>query len=220
MKRVLIAGSSGMIGGLVLKNCLDRDDVAEVTSIVRKVSGIKHPKLTEVVHDDFLNFGSIEKYFNNQDVCFYCIGVYTGQVPKAVFTRITVDFTKAFAVMLKRCSPGSVFCFLSGSGADSKERSMILFARDKGKAENFLLGLAFRSTFIFRPGYIYPVTPRREPNFSYRVFRVLYKYILAFVFPSVGVTSVQLAEVMTSVGFNGGEKIIYENEDIRKFKSR
>ena len=130
-----------------------------------------------------------------------------------------MDYTKAFAETLKRLSPKVVFCFLSGSGADSKEKSSILFAREKGKAENILLRLAFGATYIFRPGYIYPVVPRKEPNFSYRVFRVLYKYFLVYLFPSVGVTSEKLADVMTSVGITGGEKVIYENADIRKFKT-
>ena len=174
-KNVIITGSSGMIGGLILQKCLERNDVAKVTSLVRKKSGISHPKLVEIVHGDFLNYSAVEDHFKNQDVCFFCIGVYTGQVPKEEFVRITVGYTKAFAETLKRLSPETVFCFLSGSGADTKEKSRILFAREKGKAENILLGLSFKATHIFRPGYIYPVSPRKEPNLSYRIFRVLYK---------------------------------------------
>ncbi|MEO5644003.1 MAG: hypothetical protein ABIQ40_20495 [Bacteroidia bacterium] len=54
MKNVIITGSNGMIGGIILQNCLDRSDVAKVTSIVRRKSGISHPKLVEVVHKIFL----------------------------------------------------------------------------------------------------------------------------------------------------------------------
>ena len=216
MKNVIITGSSGMIGGLILKNCLERNDVATVTSIVRRKSGMEHPKLLEVVHNDFLNFKSVEKYFSNADVCFFCIGVYTGQVPKNEFVKITVDYTKAFAETLKRQSPNAVFCFLSGSGVDTKEKSRILFAREKGKAENILLGLKFKATYIFRPGYIYPVTPRKEPNLSYRLFRVLYSYIFKWAFPAIGITSEQLAHVMIEIGIRGGAKVLYENTEMRK----
>src|SRR5436190_13936904 len=100
-----------MIGKLVLENCLLRNDVNIVTSITRKPTGISHPKLVEVFHDDFLDYSRIEKYLKDQDVCFYCIGVYTGQVSKDEFKKITVSFTKAFAQALKRNSNVS-FCFL------------------------------------------------------------------------------------------------------------
>ncbi|CAN5691757.1 epimerase [soil metagenome] len=218
MKRVIITGSSGMIGGLVLQNCLDRADVSQVTSIVRRSSGFVHPKLIEVIHDDFLNYSSIENHFKNRDVCFFCIGVYTGQVPKDEFVKITVGYTKAFAETLQRFSPDVSFCFLSGDGADQSEKSRILFAREKGKAENILLNLKFKATYIFRPGYIYPVTTRQEPNFSYKVFRVLYKYLFQFVFPSIGITSEKLAAAMEDIGMNGGMQVIYKNADLREYK--
>jgi hypothetical protein len=48
------------------------------------------------------------------------------------------------------------------------------FARFKGEAENALLARGFARVYIFRPAYIYPVTPRREPNFSYRLLRAIY----------------------------------------------
>ncbi len=216
MKNVLIAGSNGMIGSLILEYCLQRDDVDKVTSITRKSTGIHHPKLTEVLHDDFMNYANIQQHFINQDICFFCIGVYTGQVPKEEFRRITVDVTDAFATALKQNSPNAGFCFLSGQGADSSEKSRVMFARDKGVAENKLIKLNFTHLAIFRPGYIYPVTPRKEPNKTYAVFRALWKPILSKLFPGLGLTSEQLARAMVNIGFNGGDKTIYENNEIKK----
>ncbi len=151
MKHVIITGSNGMIGKLVLENCLQNSSVATVTSITREPIGIMHSKLTEVIHTDFLDYTSVEEHFKNKDVCFYCIGVYTGQVPVDEFKKITVDFTKAFSEVLKQNSPHASFCFLSGAGADSTEKSSTLFAKQKGIAENGLIRLQFRHTFIFRP---------------------------------------------------------------------
>ena len=214
MKNIIITGSNGMIGNLILKECLLREDVNSVTSITRKPSGIKHRKLVEVIHTDFLDYSKIEMHLKDKDVCFYCIGVYTGQVPKEEFKEITVDFTKAFSETLNRNSNNVTFVFLSGQGADSSEKSSILFAREKGIAENNLLSLKFDRTYIFRPGYIYPVTPRLEPNFTYELMRALYKPV-SFFFKNIGLTSVQLATKMIEVGLNGGNKTIYENKDIR-----
>jgi uncharacterized protein YbjT (DUF2867 family) len=216
MKRnIIITGSNGMIGSLILGYCLDRVDVAKVTCIVRRKSGLTHPKLVEIIHSDFLDYSSITEHFKNQDVAFYCIGVYTGQVPKDEFRKITVDYTEAFAKTLRENSAKTTFCFLSGAGADPSGKSSMMFARDKGVAENILLGLQFDQAYIFRPAYIYPVTPRKEPNFSYKLFRFLYKPLIA-IYPNGGITSKELAKVMVKVGMDGGEKVIYENKDIRK----
>jgi nucleoside-diphosphate-sugar epimerase len=213
MKNILITGSNGMIGSLILQKCLKRDDVVKVTSITRKPLGIYHPKLIEIIHNDFLDYSKIENDLKTQDVCFYCIGVYTGQVPTEEFKKITVAYTEVFAQALKKNNEAASFCFLSGQGADSSERSRVLFAREKGIAENILLKLKFKSTHIFRPAYIYPITPRVEPNFFYRLMRILYKP-LKFIYPNFSVTSEKLATTMVEVGMNGGENIL-ENSDIR-----
>ncbi len=215
MKNVIITGTNGMIGNIILQKCLQRDDVAKVTSITRKSLGIYHPKLEEVIHDDFLDYTKVEPFLKNQDTCFYCIGVYTGQVSTEEFKKITVAYTEVFAIALKKNSEQTSFCFLSGQGADSKEKSSILFAREKGIVENILLKLKFKNIHIFRPAYIYPVTPRLEPNFLYKMMRILYKP-LKFTYPNFAVSSVKLADTMVEVGMNGG-KIIYENDDIRNF---
>ena len=44
----------------------------------------------------------------------------------------------------------------------------------KRGAENALLAAGFPRLYIFRPAYIYPVEPRKEPNFSYRLLRAIY----------------------------------------------
>jgi nucleoside-diphosphate-sugar epimerase len=216
MKNVIITGSNGMIGSLVLQYCLERDDVARATSITRKTLGITHPKLVEVIHQDFVDFSLIPFSLSNHDICFFCIGVYTGQVPKEEFRRITVDFTRSFATALKQNSPDVAFCFLSGQGADLSEKSKLMFARDKGVAENILINLHFKQLSIFRPGYIYPVTPRKEPNLLYSIFRRLYKPVLSKLFPKQSITSVEVAKAMVHAGFGAGDKTIYENEDIKR----
>jgi nucleoside-diphosphate-sugar epimerase len=215
MKNVILTGASGMIGGTTLDLCLKREDVGKVTSLSRRPSGIKNDKLVEVLQDDFLDYSKNVEHFKNQDSCFYCIGVYTGQVPTEEFNKITVDYTKAFSDVLRANSKSTVFCFLSGQGADSTEKSRTLFAKAKGIAENYLLKLKFEKTYIFRPGYIYPVNPRVEPNGIYKLMRMLYKPLSA-IYPNIGVTSAKLAAKMVEIAFNGGKYIILENKNIRE----
>ncbi|MEM7184501.1 MAG: NAD(P)H-binding protein [Spirochaetota bacterium] len=217
MHNILITGSTGMTGRLALEKCLSLPTVTKVTTITRKKSDFSHPKLTEIIHSDFLDFTSIEDKLQGHNACIYCLGVYTGQVGKEEFRKITTDYTRAFAEAIHNANEKMVISFLSGQGADSSEKSMVMFARDKGAAENSLLQQGFEKVYIFRPGYIYPVRERQEPNFSYKLMRKLYKPI-STIFPNIGLTSEHLAHAMVEVTLKGGEKAIYENKDIRDIK--
>ncbi len=216
MKNVIITGANGMIGNIILKECLLNKEIAKITCIVRKPLDFAHPKMVEIIHKDFLDFTKIENFLIGQDVCYFCLGVYTGQVPTGEFRKITVAYTEVFARALKKNSMATSFCFLSGQGADTNEKSSILFAKEKGIAENILIKLKFKSIHIFRPGYIYPVTKRTEPNFFYKFMRKMHPFF-KFIYPNVSVTSEELAKAMFNIGMEGGEKVIYENTEIRKY---
>lgn len=60
MKNIILTGATGMIGGEVLRLCLEHEDVGKVTSIVRRPSGITNSKLIEIVHENFTDFSSVE----------------------------------------------------------------------------------------------------------------------------------------------------------------
>jgi uncharacterized protein YbjT (DUF2867 family) len=162
MKTALITGATGMIGGLVLQECLNNSEIGKVISISRKKTGVKHQKLVEIIHQDFLDYTTIKEYFENIDVAYFCIGVYTGAVSRNEFRRITVDYTKIFADTLKNKSPEATFCFLSGAGADQKEKSRMMFAKDKGIAENYLIKQNFGDLYIFRPLIFILLLPERS----------------------------------------------------------
>jgi hypothetical protein len=214
MKRVIITGASGMIGDIVMQHCLASDEVREVLSIARKSSGLQHPKLKEIIPDDFTNFSGQASQFENIDIAFFCLGVYTGAVPDPEFKRITVDYTIHFADALYAGSPGATFCFLSGDGADRMEKSRMSFARYKGMAENHLLSRKFAQLYIFRPGYIYPVQKRTEPNVGYRIYRALYPLLRHVMGKNVSVRSTELGRAMFQAGMTGAAKDTLENRDI------
>ncbi len=214
MKNVIITGATGMVGGIVLRECLASKEVGKVTLISRRSTGLTHAKLEEVIHSDFTDFSTIQQHFQSQDIAYFCIGVYTGQVSNEVFKRITVDFTKAFSTSLKANSPAATFCFLSGEGADPKEKSRVAFARFKGMAENFLIQQNYDQLYIFRPAYIYPVQKREEPNWSYRLMRQLYPLVKNLYSRGV-ITSEQLALAMFKGGMEGANEVILNNVAIK-----
>lgn len=212
-KKVLITGATGMTGSILLKICLDSSAIKEVISLVRKKTNFQHPKLKELVVDNFSNYTSIESLFADLDIVFYCLGVYTGAVSKDEFKEITVQYPLELAKSISKYSPNICFCLLSGQGADRSEKSNLLFARFKGEVENKLSQIGFGSFYSIRPGYIYPVVPRKEPNFGYKVSRVLYPFI-KLLGKNYSITSEQLALGMFTIGMNGFSKEIVENRDI------
>ena len=218
MKKVLILGANGMTGDLILQKSLQDPAINEVITITRKSLPLKHAKLNSIVHNDFLNVEAISSYCENIDICYYCLGVYTGAVRNDLFFQITVDYTKVIADMLKQKSPHVCFCFLSGMGADLTEKSKMPFAKAKGMAENYLLKKDFGKLVIFRPGYIYPVTKRKEPNFFYTLSRWMYP-LLKIIYPNIGLSSVQLADSMFKAGFYPTPTVILENKDIKEFNA-
>src|SRR5580692_8606078 len=198
-KRLVIVGASGMVGGYALRYALDNSAVKSVTSIGRKKLGISHPKLKEVLHQDFADCSALANELSGQDAVVYCLGTYTGSVSDAELRVITADYTIGFARVLRNRSPDAAFSFLSGNGADQTGRSRLAFARYKGQAEKALLAAGFPRVYIFRPAYIYPVLPRKEPNFSYRLIRAVYP-LFRLLFPNQVVRADDLAWAMVDVG--------------------
>ena len=215
-KRLLLVGATGMVGGYALRYALRNAAVGTVTAIVRRKLGISHPKLQEVLHRDFADCSSLSHVLSGQDAAVFCLGAYTGAVSDAELRRITVGYTIEFARVLHGSSPNAVFSFLSGSGADPSGRSRIAFARYKGEGENALIAAGFASVYVFRPAYIYPVEPRKEPNFSYRLLRAIYP-AFQLLFPNQVIRADDLARAMVDVAVQGtdhGAKV-FENRDIR-----
>jgi uncharacterized protein YbjT (DUF2867 family) len=220
-KRLLLVGATGMVGGYALRYSLESAAVGSVTAIVRRKLGISHPKLQEVLHRDFADCSSLSQVLSDQDATVFCLGAYTGSVSDAELRRITVDYTIEFARVLRGSSPNVAFSFLSGSGADPTGRSRTAFARYKGEAENALLAAGFPSVYLFRPAYIYPVEPRKEPNFSYRLLRAIYPGF-QLLFPNQVIRADDLARAMVDVAVQGTDRgaKVFENRDIRAMVKR
>ena len=214
---LVLVGATGMVGGYALRYALEHPAVERVTAIGRRTLGISHAKLKEVVHPNFGDCSALAETLSDQDAAIFCLGAYTGTVSDAEFRTITVDYTVEFARVLHKSSPNAGFAFLSGQGADPTGKSRIAFARYKGEAENALLAAGFHAVYIFRPAYIYPVKPRKEPNLGYRLLRAIYP-VFRMLFPSQVIRADDLARVMVDVAVRRTKErraSVFENNDIR-----
>jgi uncharacterized protein YbjT (DUF2867 family) len=215
--RLVIVGATGMVGGYALRCALDQPVVGRVSAIGRRELGISHPKLREVLHQDFGDCSALARALSDQDAAVFCLGAYIGAVPDVELRAVNVNYPIEFARVLRASSPNAAFSFLSGSGADPTGRSRMAFARYKGEAENVLLASGFPRLYIFRPAYIYPVEPRKEPNFSYRFLRGIYP-VLRALFPNQAIRTDDLGRAMVDVVATRtgvGPSRIFENRDIR-----
>ena len=199
---------------IMMRKGLQNEEISEVISLVRKPTAIVHPKYKELVVDDFLYYDKYVNYFNEVDIVFYCLGVYTGALAADAFRKVNYDYPLNLAKAIHISSPNATFCLLSGQGADRTEKSKMQFARDKGAIENALSALQFKSFYTFRPGYIYPTTKRKEPNFFYSLSRSIYP-IIKLLGNNLSITDMQLATTIFLVGMNGYSKQILENRDMR-----
>jgi uncharacterized protein YbjT (DUF2867 family) len=214
-KRLVIVGATGMVGGYALRFALEDSAVISVMAIGRRPLGISHPKLNEVIHQDFSNCSALAEPLSGQDAAIFCLGVYTWAVSDTQLREVTVVYPIEFARVLHLSSPDSAFSFLSGSGADQSGRSRITFARYKGEAETALLRTGFSHVYIFRPAYIYPVEPRKEPNLGYRVLRTVYP-VFRTLFPNQVIPADDLARAMVEVVLSQNEQgPVFENSQIR-----
>ena len=213
-KRVLITGSTGMVGSYALKYLLEDDRVSEVISITRRSTGIQNEKLTEIIHDNFEDFSSLRDQLKNINLCVYCLAVYQALVSKEDYFKMTCDYQKALSDVLEELNPQMTFSLFSAEGAT--EKIPITFFKGKGIAERYLNNTIFPKKYIFRPGYIHPTSQRKPKAFAYRFFRPLMN-ILVPRFPRVAVEDKDLAKSMVKIGLeaNSEQKYFY-NKDMRK----
>ena len=161
-----------MVGEGVLIECLADPGVESVLIVGRRSSGVRHPKLRELVRKDFFDWSDVAGAFVGLDACFFCLGVSAADVSEADYHRLTHDLTLTAARAIAAQSPDLTFCYVSGEGTDDTERGRMMWARVKGKTENALLAL-FARAYMFRPGYIHPMKGVRSPRRLYRAFHAV-----------------------------------------------
>ena len=206
-----------MVGQGVLRECLLDPEIEEVYTIGRAATGVQHPKLHEVVRPDLFNYQSIEPELTGFDACFFCLGVSSVGMPEAQYERLTYTLTMAAADTLSRLNPQMTFVYVSGTGTDSTEKGNLAWARVKGKTENAILRLPFKSAYMFRPGVIQPMHGERSKVAAIRVGYALTKPLfplLRRLFPRYILTTEDMGKAMINVAKRGAPKQILEISDI------
>lgn len=213
--KVLILGATGSAGGSVLRVCLAAKQVSEVRAIVRRPTGVSHPKLREFTHGKFQDYAAVADAFAGVDACFYCLGKSVRQVSgEAEYRTITYDYAMAAARALRERSPAAAFHFISAAGAAVDSRFM--WARVKAETDRDLL--AQFEALCYRPAAIDGMPSASEPML-YKAFRPVARVLLK-PFRSLYVSGEDIGLAMLQATGDGARKCIVVNSVIRDLADR
>jgi uncharacterized protein YbjT (DUF2867 family) len=210
--KVLITGSTGMVGEGVLLECLKHSDVEQVLVINRKPGGVSHPKLREIIHGDFFDLKPIEQQLTGLNACFFCLGVSSVGMSKDEYRHITYDLTLNVAQLLAKLNPATTFCYVTGKSTDSSEQGSVAWARVKGATENELLRL-FKQAYMFRPGFMKATQGQKNVKSYYTFIAWLYPIGRA-LYPAGFCTLQEVGQAMIKAAIKGYPKQILEVKDI------
>ncbi len=211
--KVIVTGTTGMVGEGVMDTCLKSADVEKVLTITRKPLDLDHPRLNKIIVKDFFDLNSSLRDFDGYDACFFCLGKSSVGMNKNEYERLTYDLTMNFAKMLVERNPAMTFCYVSGQGTDSSEKSITHWARVKGKTENDLRKLPFRQVFAYRPGFIKPIPGLKHALSFYRYINWLFP-LGKNISPNWFNTLEELGLSMISVTKHGYREFILQGKDI------
>jgi uncharacterized protein YbjT (DUF2867 family) len=150
MKKAIVIGSTGMVGTQLIQLLLESKEYSEIVSLVRRPSGITHPKLAEYPVD----FDKPETWSNlvAGDVLFSALGTTIARA-KTKENQFKVDFTYQYSVAEVAAKNGvSRYVLVSSAGANSKSGTFYL--KMKGKLDEAVQSLPFEVISILRPGQL------------------------------------------------------------------
>jgi uncharacterized protein YbjT (DUF2867 family) len=213
--KVLITGTTGMVGEGVLHVCLQNPKVEKVVVINRKTLGWSHPKMTEIIHSDFYNLKSIESQLTDLDACFFCLGVSSVGMDADTYYRVTYTLTMHVAETLSRLNQDMTFTYVSGMGTKSSREGGKHWSLVKGKTEYDLSQLPFKQVFAYRPGFIRPIKGLQHTHPYYRYINWTFP-IGRLLYANAFSTMEEVALSMIEVSQNGCEYAVLNGKEIRE----
>ncbi len=213
--KVIITGSTGMVGEGVLLECINNEHVTDILLLNRKHHPITDSKVKEIIVKDFMQAEGIQDTLQGYDACFFCAGISSVGLKEDIYKHITYDITMHVAKILSTVNPAMTFIYVSGSGTDSSEKGKLMWARVKGKTENDLLQLPFKAVYNFRPGIMRSTPGQKNVKWGFKIIDALYP-MLNFLFPAFVSTLQELALAMITVVITPYKSTTLEVNDIKK----
>lgn len=145
-----VAGASGLVGKHLVADLLDDPAVERVTTLVRRATGQKHPKLTEQLVD--FERLELELPSGTEPTVFCCLGTTRAKAgSEERFRRVDYEYPMTFG-KIAAWARAENFLVVSSLGSDPNSR--LLYCRVKGELERDLQTLNLHGLRIFRPSLL------------------------------------------------------------------
>jgi hypothetical protein len=127
--------------------------------------------------------------------------------------------TMNLAETLCRLNPDMTFCYVSGAGTDGTEKGRLMWARVKGKTENDLMKLPFKTVYAFRPAFMKPTKGLKNILPAYKYISWLYP-VAHSLLPDYFGTLKDVGLAMINCALSGIEKKVLEAKDIAEIAKK
>ena len=217
MKTALLFGSSGLIGGHLLKQLINNDNYSEIKLFVRSIPEISNPKI-KIIKTDFNNLENHKDDIKGDD-CFFCVGTTKQNSPnKNEYRRVELDVPKQIAQIAKSNLVNS-FIFVSSGYADPNSSGDYL--KFKGLVEEELKKLNFSKLGIMRPSFL--IGNRKEKRVGEKIgiflFKILSPLFLGPLKKMKPIHSEKVAKAMIKIANENLKKTILESDEIVEISS-
>ena len=200
-RTALIAGVTGLVGSLCLKQLLADPAYGQVIAISRRPVPESHPKLSQKIVD-FDKLGPLTSIAADDAFCALGTTIRKAGSQEA-FRKIDFGYSKAFAE-LALAGGARQLALVSSVGANA--RSTNFYLGTKGEIEDAVKALPFTSVHIFQPSFLVGSRAEQRPGegiglalaraLQFAFISALRKYrpILASTVAAVMVAAVKRAE--------------------------
>jgi nucleoside-diphosphate-sugar epimerase len=222
--KIVLTGSTGLIGSQILQECLSNPAITSVVALSRRELKIQNSKLEVIIHEDFSTYPpALISQLADADACIYCLGSNVPVSPPELNRKINFDYAVATANMFaKLFDNGSDskstrtktlrFVYLSGALPEKDPEKRLWFLaenrRMRGELENSLLQLGKEKkntgfeVYIARPGFV------QEKGATAKIWLI---GMVANV-----IVKDYLAACMVDVAVNGHTDTLLENDTLTR----
>lgn len=153
MHNVILTGATGYVGEGMLLAMLDDERIGKVLSVSRRSCGHTHPKLEELLVEDFMSLQAGDERFSGYDIVFFAAGISSVGCPHDVYDKISHDIPVHFAeIMPDKAS----MTFIYVSGAGTSDRGGQHWQKVKSSTEREIEAMGFAHAFGWRPMQMTP----------------------------------------------------------------
>jgi uncharacterized protein YbjT (DUF2867 family) len=149
-KVALLAGASGLVGGLLLDVLLEAEDFSRVLAITRRPLAREHPRLANRT----VQFDKLAQQLKGLtcQTAFCCLGTTIRAAgSQQAFRRVDFDLVVSFA-RVAQAAQVQRFIVVSAAAADASSKNFYL--RTKGETEDALAALKFPGLDILQPAVL------------------------------------------------------------------